>query len=159
MARYVAEGDGTFLPGVFLEEITLLREPSLPLPKPITSAQDVITVALPLVRMAWRERFYTIPLNNRHQPLGMFLVALGATDHAMIQPVPVFMPCLQTASTACIVYHNHPSGCAEPSVEDRAITDRLRKAGEILGIDLVDHMVIGKERSYSFAMGGYIKHR
>jgi len=157
MTRYVAEGDNTgFLPGVYLEEISLVKEPSLPLPEPMTTAQQVIAAALPLVRMAWRERFYVIPLNGRHQPLGLFLVSVETMAAAVVHPPVVFMPCMQTAAVACIVFHNHPSGDATPSAEDRAITDRLRKAGDLLGISVLDHVVIGRERSYSFALAGFV---
>ncbi len=157
MTRYVAEGDNCaeFLPGCYLEPISLVKEP-MPLPEPMTTAEQVIAVTLPLVRMAWRERFYVIPLNGRHQPLGMFLVSLGSMAAAVIHPVAVFMPCVHTAASACIVVHNHPSGDSTPSVEDRDITDRLRKAGDLLGISVLDHVVIGRERSYSFALAGFV---
>ena len=158
MTRYVAEdsnGSSEFLPGCYLEEISLVKEP-MPLPRPMTSAEQVIAVTLPLVRMAWRERFYVIPLNARHQPLAMFLVSVGAMASALVHPVAVFMPCVHTAASACFVVHNHPSGDPTPSAEDRAITTRLREGGELLGIDVLDHVVIGRERSYSFALSGYV---
>lgn len=69
----------------------------------------------------------------------------------MVHPREVFGPAVALSATAIVVAHNHPSGDPTPSAEDRAVTDRLRAAGELLGIELLDHVVIGDERYYSFA--------
>jgi DNA repair protein RadC len=68
-----------------------------------------------------------------------------------VHPREVFGPAVALAATAIIVAHNHPSGDPTPSANDRAVTDRLRQAGELLGIPLLDHVVIGDARYYSFA--------
>jgi DNA repair protein RadC len=68
-----------------------------------------------------------------------------------VHPREVFGPALALAATAIVIAHNHPSGDPTPSAEDRRVTERLRAAGELLGIELLDHLVIGDERVYSFA--------
>jgi DNA repair protein RadC len=68
-----------------------------------------------------------------------------------VHPREVFSPAIRDTATAVVVAHNHPSGDPTPSPEDRAVTDRLRAAGELVGIELVDHLVVGVERYYSFA--------
>jgi DNA repair protein RadC len=73
-----------------------------------------------------------------------------------VHPREVFAAAVREGAAAVVVAHNHPSGDPTPSREDRAITERLRRAGELLGIELLDHVVVGDERAYSFAEDGFV---
>lgn len=97
------------------------------------------------------EEFVVVCLNGNHQAMGWVKVASGGFTSAPIDPRVIFGIALQTAATAIVVAHNHPSGCAEPSEEDRRVTDRLRNAGRMLGIAVLDHIILAGDSAYSLA--------
>ncbi len=71
-------------------------------------------------------------------------ISVGTLTASLIHPREVYRPAVERAAAAVFLAHNHPSGDATPSVDDRAVTKRLRQAGEILGIELLDHLVVGR---------------
>jgi DNA repair protein RadC len=79
------------------------------------------------------------------------VVSVGHAQGAMVVPRHVFQPAIMLCATALVVAHNHPSGDQSPSAEDRLVTERLREAGELLGIECLDHVVLGRRHYYSFA--------
>ena len=81
-------------------------------------------------------------------------VSLGTTTSSLIHPRDVFRIAVRTNSSGIILVHNHPSGDFTPSLEDRKITEILKKAGEILGIELIDHIIVSKKGYYSFKRNG-----
>jgi DNA repair protein RadC len=93
-------------------------------------------------REAQREHFLAFDLNARHQLLRRRLVSVGSLSASIVHPREVFQPAVAGSAAGVIVAHNHPSGDPEPSPEDVAVTRRLREAGELLGIELVDHVVV-----------------
>jgi DNA repair protein RadC len=88
--------------------------------------------------------------------IGFNLVAIGTLTSALVHPREVFKAAILANAAAIILVHNHPSGDPEPSAEDRALTSRLKEAGEILGIRILDHVVIGDGRFRSLASEGII---
>ena len=92
-----------------------------------------------------------VPLNARHQPLGYHVCHIGTTNSCPVSMKEVFLPCVISGATAAICAHNHPSGDCNPSPEDERITDRLRDAGELLSIQLLDHLIITRTHYYSVA--------
>jgi DNA repair protein RadC len=90
-----------------------------------------------------REVFVVLLLDGRNQLLGFNTVSIGSLTSALVHPREVFKPVILANAAAVILLHNHPSGSAEPSAEDRALTSRLEQAGELLGIRVVDHIVVG----------------
>jgi DNA repair protein RadC len=90
-------------------------------------------------------------LDGRHRTIGVHVVSIGTADQAPVHPREFFAPALHLCASAVIAAHNHPSGDATPSSSDRLITERLKQAGELLGIECLDHVVIGGDRFYSFA--------
>ena len=90
------------------------------------------------------EEFWAVFLNTKNQPLGCRCITIGTVDSSLAQPREVFSAALQHLATSIIVAHNHPSGDAEPSSEDLAVTRNLISAGELLHIPLLDHVIIGK---------------
>ncbi len=98
-------------------------------------------------RAARREHFVGFYLNARHQLLARTMISLGSLSASIVHPREVFVPAVAGSAAGVIVAHNHPSGDPEPSPEDLAVTRRLREAGELLGIELLDHLVVA-ERGY-----------
>lgn len=90
-----------------------------------------------------REMFVVLVLNGRNQVCGFNVVSLGSLNAALVHPREVFKSAILANAAAIILVHNHPSGDPEPSAEDRALTVRLERAGELLGIRVVDHIVVG----------------
>ena len=101
-----------------------------------------------------REEFRTVLLNSKNQVIGVEVVAVGSLNEAVVHPREVFKPAIRKSAAAVILVHNHPSGDPAPSEEDAEVTTRLVRAGRILGIDVLDHVVIGEERYFSIRESG-----
>ena len=99
-----------------------------------------------------KEHFYAVGLDGRHRIKYVELVTLGLLDQAHVHPREVFRRAIMSACSAIIVAHNHPSEQAEPSREDIEVTQRLKTAGQIIGIEVLDHVVVTTANGhYSFA--------
>lgn len=122
-------------------------------PYAIRHAGDVVGMLRTFLVDDPRERFAAVHLDNKHKPIAVHDAHVGTCNASPVHPREVFGPAVALAATAVIVAHNHPSGDPTPSPDDRAVTERLRAAGELLGIELLDHLVIGDERYFSFASG------
>ncbi|MDR7427808.1 MAG: DNA repair protein RadC [Armatimonadota bacterium] len=109
----------------------------------IRTPADAARLLLPLMRYLDREHFRTVLLNTRHEVMAIVEVAVGSLDSAPIHPREVFKEAVRRSAAALILAHNHPSGNPEPSGDDLAITERLRAAGRIVGIDVLDHLITG----------------
>lgn len=102
-----------------------------------------------------REHFLVLGLDAKHRVIGTNLVSVGSLTLAIVHPREVFKPLILMNASAWVSAHNHPSGDVTPSSEDRVLTKRLREAGELLGITLLDHLILANENSYSFADQGW----
>jgi DNA repair protein RadC len=102
-----------------------------------------------------REHFYAVLLDNKHRKIKDVSVSLGSLTASIVHPRDVFMPVVRESAAAVIFVHNHPSGDPTPSKEDIEITRRLREAGDLMGVRVLDHVVIGKGRYVSFVDDGY----
>lgn len=117
----------------------------------VRSGGDVAAVVRESVRGARKESFFALLLDNRHRVLSLRVVSTGSLESAPVHPREVFSPAIREGAAAIVVAHNHPSGDPSPSAEDRLVTERLREAGELVGIRVLDHVVVGADRFYSFA--------
>jgi DNA repair protein RadC len=97
-----------------------------------------------------KEHFFLITLRGKNTPIGAYIITIGTINKTVIHSREVFQRAILDSSTGIIVAHNHPSGDIYPSHEDIIITEKLRSAGKIIGIPLIDHVIIGKEMYYSF---------
>jgi len=122
--------------------------------EPITCAAEVHRRLRPRLMHRDHEVFLVLALDARHRVIGVRQVAQGSATSVEVHPREVFGPLVREAAAAVIVAHNHPSGDPEPSEHDRQLTDRLRRAGELLGIPLLDHVVIGAAGYVSLAERG-----
>lgn len=96
-----------------------------------------------------REHFVALYLNTKNRPVGYQVISVGTLTAALVHPREVFKAAILSNANAVVVAHNHPSGDPTPSREDREITRRLKEAGQILGIELLDHLVIGHDGRYT----------
>ncbi|AEF85471.1 DNA repair protein RadC [Treponema primitia ZAS-2] len=103
---------------------------------------------------AKKEQFIVVTLNTAHEPLSVRIVSTGTINRAIIHPREVFYPATQDLASAVILCHNHPSGSLKPSCGDKVMTNRLIAAGQIMGIHILDHLIIGKSGYFSFRENG-----
>lgn len=125
-------------------------------PSVVRSARDVFNHLKVEMQYLPKEYFVVIGLDYMMGILFSEVVAIGSLDAAIIHPREAFRPVLKRNAGAVIFVHNHPSGDSTPSREDIEITRRLKQAGEILGIRVVDHIVVGLETYCSLAEQGYL---
>ncbi|MEQ1892196.1 MAG: JAB domain-containing protein, partial [Planctomycetota bacterium] len=97
----------------------------------------------PLARGLEQETFWSLLLDGKQRLRRVVVVTTGTLTASLVHPREVFREAVRESAAALIVAHNHPSGDPEPSPEDLAVTERLRQAGEVLGIPLQDHVVLG----------------
>ena len=110
----------------------------------IKTAKDAVD-HLQNIRDKQKEHLVALYLNARQQLIHQETISIGTLDANLVHPREVFYPAVQNPVSGVIVAHNHPSGDINPSNEDIEITNRLKKAGEILGIDLIDSLIITKK--------------
>ena len=91
-----------------------------------------------------RELFVLALLTIRHRVLGLHTVSVGCLTSSLVHAREVFKPAILAGSAALLLAHNHPSGDPEPSAEDVALTRRLASAGQLLGIEVLDHLILGE---------------
>jgi len=103
-----------------------------------------------------RERCVAALLDTKHRLLEVATVSVGCLDHTFMAPREVFRDALLANAAALVLAHNHPSGDPEPSRDDEQLTRRLARAGELVGIELLDHLVVGGERWVSLARRGLL---
>ena len=111
----------------------------------IQSAEDVYHYFADRLAEKKKEYFYALCLDTKNRIISETLVSVGILDASLIHPREVFNPAVKASSHAVILVHNHPSGEAEPSKEDKEVTKLLMEAGRVLGIEVLDHIIIGKD--------------
>jgi DNA repair protein RadC len=102
------------------------------------------------------EKFFAISLDGQHSILHINIVSIGTTNRCMVHPREVYLAAVKDSATALVVAHNHPSGNNTASVEDRDISNRLREAGELMGIPMLDSLVFSRTGYFSFVEGGLL---
>ena len=140
--RRVAETD--LYPSV--KRVSLVYEGTLQDRPCIVSSQDAIA----FFKEYWtqanasdQERFVVACLDTKNRVQSVVLVTMGTLDASLVHPREVFKPAIIEGSSSILLSHNHPSGNTAPSREDIQVTDRLTSAGELLGIDVLDHIIFG----------------
>jgi DNA repair protein RadC len=104
-----------------------------------------------LAREGAKEEFHVVLLDQKHQVIRTEQVTVGLSNQSLAHPREVFRPAIREAASALILLHNHPSGDPTPSQEDKTITKNLKRAAEVLGLRLIDHIILGKDRILSMA--------
>lgn len=122
----------------------------------VTSPDDAFDVIRPMMLGLDREAACVVSLDTKHRLLGIDLISIGTVDHVFMAPREVFRTALVRGASAIFVAHLHPSGDPTPSADDRQVTRRLAAAGTTLGVDLLDHLVLGDATFTSLARLGVI---
>ena len=127
---------------------TLLRELATnPMPcggELCCTPDDAYRILRPMMEGLRKEHFVAIYLDGRRRVAHVETISVGTLTSTLVHPREVFLPAIACSAASIIVAHNHPSGDPNPSPEDLALTRRLRDAGRLLGIELVDHIIVGK---------------
>lgn len=129
--------------GVDLVNVRLIRESTLYTDKLITSPRDATDLMANELALYDREVMCVLNLNTKGGVLNMNIVSMGTINASLVSPREVFKASILSNAASIIICHNHPSGEPTPSREDVLLTQRLKNAGELLGIELLDHVIVG----------------
>ena len=110
----------------------------------VRQSKDVADLMAPLVANLDREHFWVLLLNGKNVVGGLNLVSIGSLTAALVHPREVFVGALLGKAASIVLVHNHPSGDPTPSAEDLALTKRLCEVGDLVGIKVLDHIVLGE---------------
>ena len=119
-------------------------------PLKIRETKDVYNAFKSELENESQEKLMAIFLNNQNLVLANKILFIGISNQSLIEPKTIFKEAMLYNATRIIILHNHPSGNSNPSKEDYMITDTIRKAGDLLNIKLIDHLIIGKDEYFSF---------
>ena len=100
-----------------------------------------------------KEQFWVALMNNKHCVISKQQISVGTLSTSLVHPREVFQAAIMTGAAAILLVHNHPSGECTPSPEDDAVTTRLKSAGTLLGIPVLDHLIIGSDSFHSYTSG------
>ncbi|MEW6724787.1 MAG: DNA repair protein RadC [Bacillota bacterium] len=120
----------------------------------IRSPEDARDLLMEEMRYLDKEHFQVVLLDTKNQVLGVQLVSIGGLASSIVHPREVFKEAIRRSAAAIILSHNHPSGDPTPSQDDIDVTRRLREAGKLLGIEVLDHIIIGDNRYMSLREKG-----
>ena len=125
---------------------------SIPVPKINSTAAAISFCQAHFARLAHdadQEEFHIVTLDTKLKPIQSHRITVGTLDASLVHPREVFRPAIKDAASAVLLVHNHPSGDPRPSRQDFEVTDRMRDAGRLLGIQVVDHIVVARESAVS----------
>lgn len=118
--------------------------------KKVTSPREAASFVMGTLRFSQVEEFAVLLLNTKKEVTGIEYISKGTVDCTVVHPREVFGVAVEKSAHSIILVHNHPTGDVTPSREDRMLTRRLREGGELLGIPVLDHIIIGDGEYYSF---------
>lgn len=135
--------------------IRMVKEPPLYSEKPMNSPEAAIEVMRDVFREYDREVLCVVNLKTNLQPISLNIASIGAVDQAIAHPRELLKSAILSNAASVILMHLHPSGSLMPSREDVAMTDRMQKAFSLMGINVLDHIILGTgDRYYSFRERG-----
>ncbi|WP_315080645.1 JAB domain-containing protein [uncultured Clostridium sp.] len=114
----------------------------------ISTPIEAVNLLRNLLEDCDREKMLVCCLNTKNEPTNISVVSIGSLNSSIVHPREVFKTAIVSNSASILIAHNHPSGNTTPSKEDINVTERIKKSGEIIGIKMIDHIIIG-ENSYT----------
>ncbi len=123
----------------------------------IDSPEDAAKYVMPLLRFERREHFLVLLLDIRNRIIAMPTISIGGLTASIAEPREIFREAIQHSAASIILIHNHPSGDPAPSQEDIYLTKRMMKAGDLMGIPILDHVILGDDNFVSLKVEGMIK--
>ena len=137
-----------------------VREGTIRYAESFSDAKGASEVARKLLEHADREMFLVLSLDARNRALALEVAAIGTIDRCIVGVAEIFRHALLSCAVSIICFHNHPSGRCYASKSDEKVTERIEQAGELLGIPLLDHIILGADGTYySMAEQGQIRGR
>lgn len=151
-------GIGTIKAQQIISALDMARSICLRASRPsiVRSAKDIFDHLKVEMQYLPKEYFVVVGLDNKMRTLFSEVVSIGSLDSAIVMPREAFRPVLKRNAEAAIFIHNHPSGDSTPSIQDIDITRKLRQAGEILDVRVIDHIILGFETYCSLAEQGHL---
>jgi DNA repair protein RadC len=122
----------------------------------LTSPRQIAAYLLPEYGSCAVEQFGIVMLDSKYRVIRTKLMSVGSLDSTVVHPREVFREAAAGAAAAIILFHNHPSGDASPSPDDVILTARMVSAGEIMGIDVLDHLILADQMYYSMMESGHV---
>ena len=122
----------------------------------LTGPEDVADMFMREMAALDREHFRAVLLNTKNRILGVRTISIGSLNASIVHAREVFKAAVAESAQAIVLVHNHPSGLPEPSSEDIVVTERLAEAGRILGIEILDHIVLGSQGFVSLKEMGHL---
>ena len=122
----------------------------------ITSPEDGVALLMPRLRYESKEHFLVVLLNSKNKVLEIKQISEGSLNSSVVHPREVFAPAVLHHAAAILTAHNHPSGDPTPSKEDKDLTNTLVQAGKYMGIPVLDHIIIGDAKYFSFKEHSYL---
>ena len=144
---------------MLVRELKIRYEPRLDLPTfdvrtSLTTPREAAAFLMPIFEKEPAEIFLAVSITTKHSLIGFHEVSRGTLDATHAHPREVFRAAFLANAAGIILAHNHPSGDPMPSPDDVTLTARLKNAGEILGVEVIDHVIVADGRYYSFKEGG-----
>lgn len=119
-------------------------------PRQCTSVQSAYELVAPFIQNKDREHLLVVGLNAKNEPTVINIAHIGTISQSVASPGDILKPVILSNASRFLVAHNHPSGHPEPSRQDKLLTNRLNEAGRLVGVELLDHIIIGGSSFYSF---------
>jgi len=118
--------------------------------KVVSNSSDIANYYMERMKGLKREHLIAVFLDSKNKIINDKVISIGTLNSSLVHPREVFKEAIKNSANAIILVHNHPSGDCGPSSEDIEITNRVKEAGEMVGIKLLDHVIVGKDKHYSY---------
>jgi len=125
----------------------------------LNSPRQLAAYLLPLYGAHPVEQFGIVMLDTKHRVIRTKILSVGSLDTTIVHPREVFREAASAAAAAIVLFHNHPSGDPSPSTDDLLLTTRMVNAGDIMGIEVIDHVILADQRYYSLIESGRMQRR
>jgi DNA repair protein RadC len=125
----------------------------------LSTPSQLASYLLPLYGAGSVEQFGIVMLDTKHRVIRIKILSIGSLDTTVVHPREVFREATSASAAAIVLFHNHPSGDPAPSADDLVLTTRMVNAGDIMGIDVVDHLILADQRYFSLVEAGRLSSR
>ena len=125
----------------------------------LTTPRQLASYLLPQYGAGAVEQFGIVMLDTKHRMIRIKILSIGSLDTTVVHPREVFREATSASAAAIVLFHNHPSGDPTPSADDLVLTTRMVNAGDIMGIEVIDHLILADQRYYSLIESGRMQRR
>ena len=125
----------------------------------LTTPRELAAHLLPQYGASAVEQFGIVMLDTKHRVIRIKILSVGSLDGTVVHPREVFREATAASAAAIVLFHNHPSGDPTPSPDDLILTTRMVSAGDIMGIDVLDHLILAEQRYFSLVEAGRVRAR